>query len=65
MSTKNAIVSFVDDNGIVLESTVTDINPKLLLHRDGDILEILNKRSETMLVISTDRLLSIKVVEVD
>lgn len=65
MSTKNAIVSFVDDNGIVLESTVTDIGPKRLLHRDGDILEILNKRSETMLVISTDRLLSIKVVEVD
>ena len=65
MSTKNAIVSFVDDNGIVLESTVTDISPKRLLHRDGDILEILNKWSETMLVISTDRLLSIKVVEVD
>ena len=64
MSTKNAIVSFVDDNGIVLESTVTDISPKRLLHRDGDILEILNKRSETMLVISTDSLLSIKVVEV-
>lgn len=65
MSTKNAIVSFVDDSGIVLESTVTDISPKRLLHRDGDILEVLNKRSETMLVISTDRLLSIKVVEVD
>lgn len=65
MSTKNAIVSFVDDNGIVLESTVTDVSPKRLHHRDGDILEILNKRSETMLVISTDRLLSIKVVEVD
>ncbi|QFR57508.1 hypothetical protein pKMKP103_CDS0173 [Klebsiella phage pKMKP103] len=65
MSTKNAIVSFVDDSGIVLESTVTDISPKRLLYRDGDILEVLNKRSETMLVISTDRLLSIKVVEVD
>lgn len=65
MSTKNAVVSYLDDNGIVLESTVTDISPKRLLHRDGDILEILNKRSETMLVISTDRLLSIKVVEVD
>lgn len=62
MSTKNAIVSFVDDNGIILESTVTDISPKRLLHRDGDILEILNKRSETMLVIPVNRLLSIKIV---
>lgn len=62
MSTKNAIVSFVDDSGIILESIVTDISPKRLLHRDGDILEILNKRSETMLVIPTDRLLSIKIV---
>lgn len=62
MSTKNAIVSFVDDSGIVLESTVTDISPKRLLQRDGDILEILNKRSETMLVIPVNRLLSIKIV---
>lgn len=62
MSTKNAIVSFVDDSGIVLESTVTDISPKRLLRRDGDILEVLNKRSETMLVIPVNRLLSIKIV---
>lgn len=63
MSTKNAVVSYLDDHGIVMQAVVNGVSPKRLIHIEQGILEVLNKQSETQVVVPADRLLAIVVVE--